>query len=33
MSEDEAVRHARLQLMRAISDTCATLAKLELLAV
>jgi glycyl-tRNA synthetase beta chain len=33
MSDDAAVRDARLRLMRAISETCSTLAKLELLAV
>jgi glycyl-tRNA synthetase beta chain len=33
MSDEQAVRDARLRLMRAISETCSTLAKLELLAV
>lgn len=31
MSEDEAVRDNRLRLMRSISETCASIAKLELL--
>jgi glycyl-tRNA synthetase beta chain len=31
MSEDEAVRNERLRLMRAISESCSTLARLELL--